>query len=84
MLKSRPMATKKSYPFETSLDKLEKLVEKMESGDLPLDESLRIFEEGVKLTRDCQQALAQAEQKVKLLMEENGEILSTNFEAEDQ
>ena len=78
------MATKKSYPFETSLDKLEKLVEKMESGDLPLDESLRIFEEGVKLTRDCQQALAQAEQKVKLLMEENGEILSTNFEAEDQ
>ena len=78
------MATKKSYPFETALDKLEKLVEKMESGDLPLDESLRIFEEGVKLTRDCQQALAQAEQKVKLLMEENGEISSTNFEAEDQ
>ena len=78
------MAAKKSYPFEASLDKLEKLVEKMEDGDLTLEESLKIFEEGVKLTRECQQALADAEQKVKLLIEENGEITSTDFEAGDE
>ena len=78
------MAGKKSYPFEASLDKLEKLVEKMEDGDLTLEESLKIFEEGVKLTRECQQALANAEQKVKLLIEESGEITSTDFEAYDE
>ena len=78
------MAVKKSYPFETSLDKLEKLVEKMEEGDLTLEESLKIFEEGVKLTRECQQALADAEQKVKLLIEESGEVTSTDFEADDE
>ncbi len=78
------MAAKKSYPFEASLNKLEKLVEKMEDGDLTLEESLKIFEEGVKLTRECQQALADAEQKVKLLIEENGEITSTDFEAYDE
>ena len=78
------MAGKKSYPFEASLDKLEKLVEKMEEGDLTLEESLEIFEEGVKLTRECQQALADAEQKVKLLIEESGEVTSTDFEADDE
>ena len=76
------MAAKKSYPFEASLDKLEKLVEKMEVGDLTLEESLKIFEEGVKLTRECQQALTDAEQKVKLLIEESGEVTSTDFEAD--
>ena len=78
------MAGKKSYPFEASLDKLEKLVEKMEDGDLTLEESLKIFEEGVKLTRECQQALADAEQKVKLLIEESGEVTSTDFEVDDK
>ena len=78
------MAAKKSYPFEASLDKLEKLVEKMEVGDLTLEESLKIFEEGVKLTRECQQALTDAEQKVKLLIEESGEVTSTDFEADDE
>ena len=51
----------------------------MEDGDLTL-ESHTIFEEGVKLTRECQQALADAEQKVKILIEENGAISSTDFE----
>ena len=78
------MAGKKSYPFEASLDKLENLVEKMEDGDLTLEESLKIFEEGVKLTRECQQALADAEQKVKLLIEESGEVTSTDFEVDDK
>ena len=83
-LQARTMAAKKSYPFEASLDKLEKLVEKMEDGDLTLEESLKIFEEGVKLTRECQQTLADAEQKVKLLIEESGKITNTGFEAYDE
>ena len=66
------MAASKTFPFEQSLQKLEQLVEKMEAGDLSLEESLKTFEEGIKLTRECQQALLKAEQKVKLLIEENG------------
>jgi len=78
------MTAKKSYPFEASIEKLEKLVEKMEDGDLTLEESLKVFEEGVKLTRECQQALADAEQKVRVLMEEGGEVKSTDFEVDDE
>ena len=78
------MAAKKSYPFEASLDKLEKLVGKMEEGDLSLEDSLKIFEEGVRLTRECQEALAQAELKIKMLMEENGEPSSIDFEDNEE
>ena len=74
------MAVKKSYPFEQSLEKLEQLVERMEEGDLSLEDSLKTFEEGIKLTRQCQQALVKAEQKVKLLIEENGQISEKDFE----
>jgi len=76
------MAAKKSYPFEASLEKLEKLVEQMEDGDLTLEDSLKTFEEGIRLTRECQQALAAAEHKVKLLIEENGQVTASDFEAE--
>ena len=78
------MTAKKSYPFEASIEKLEKLVEKMEDGDLTLEESLKVFEEGVKLTRKCQQALVDAEQIVRVLMEEGGEVTSTDFEVDDE
>ena len=78
------MTAKKSYPFEASIEKLEKLVEKMEDGDLTLEESSKVFEEGVKLTRECQQALVDAEQKVRVLMEEGGEVTSTDFEVDDE
>lgn len=78
-----PMAAKKSYPFEQSLEKLEALVERMEQGDLSLEDSLKTFEEGIKLTRECQQALVKAEQKVKLLIEENGQLTEADFEDED-
>jgi exodeoxyribonuclease VII small subunit len=53
--------------FEASLAELENLVERMESGDLSLDESLQAFERGVSLTRDCQKALHAAEQRVEIL-----------------
>ena len=74
------MATKKSYPFEQSLVKLENLVEKMEAGELTLEDSLTTFEESIRLTRECQQALNQAEQKVKILIEQNGQVTSQDFD----
>ena len=65
------MAEEKIYPFEEALEKLSALVEKMENGDLSLEESLKIFEEGIKLSKDCQNALSNAEKKVQaLLLEE--------------
>lgn len=69
------MAATKSYPFEESLARLERLVEKMESGNLSLEDSLTTFEEGIKLTRECQQALKDAEQKVKMLIEKNDVVI---------
>ena len=68
------MAAKKSFPFEESITKLEALVERMEGGNLSLEESLKTFEEGIKLTRECQQALKAAEQKVKLLIEKSNGV----------
>jgi len=67
-----PKRSQKSPDFETALAELETLVEKMEQGDLSLDESLKQFERGVQLTRSCQQALKDAEQKVQLLLTKNG------------
>lgn len=60
--------------FEDKLDKLETLVMQLESGDLSLDASLKQFETGVKLARDCQTALKNAEQKVSVLLSEEGEL----------
>jgi exodeoxyribonuclease VII small subunit len=54
--------------FERALSELEELVQRLESGDLALEESLRLFERGVQLTRRCQSALAQAEQRVEQLL----------------
>jgi len=63
----------KNPDFETAMAELETLVEKMEQGDLSLDESLQQFERGVQLTRSCQQALKDAEQKVQVLLKKNGQ-----------
>jgi len=76
-------AKKKAATFESALEELEQLVERLESGDLPLDEALADFERGVKLTRECQKKLASAEQKVKVLMEENGQVQELPFDTED-
>ena len=67
------MAEEKIYPFEEALEKLSTLVEKMESGDLSLEESLKVFEEGIKLSKDCQNALSDAEKKVQALLLEEGQ-----------
>jgi exodeoxyribonuclease VII small subunit len=69
--------------FETALAELEALVEKMEQGDLSLDESLQQFERGVQLTRSCQQALKDAEQKVKILLDKDGQTGLEPFDTDD-
>ena len=61
------MANKKT--FEESLTELEEIVEKLEKGDCPLDEAVKLFEKGVKLSRDCHKTLSDAEQKIKILTE---------------
>ena len=58
--------------FENDLQELEKLVEKMEGGELSLEESLVHFERGIALTRSCQKALSEAEQKIQILLSEDG------------
>lgn len=62
-----------TFDFEQALENLEELVSSMEDGELTLEESLQAFEKGVKLTRECQSALKNAEQKVQLLINENGD-----------
>ena len=64
--------TKAAPSFEASLSELEAIVTQMESGDLPLAEALQKFERGIALSRASQQALEQAEQKVKILLAEQG------------
>jgi exodeoxyribonuclease VII small subunit len=73
---------KKPPNFEQSLTELEQLVERMELGNLPLEESLKLFERGIQLTRSCQMALKEAEQKVRILMEENGQTTLKPFSDE--
>lgn len=75
------MARKKAAPdFEQSLSELQTLVERLESGELSLEDSLAAFEQGIRLTRDCQGALSQAEQKVQILLGDSG--ATAPFDAE--
>jgi exodeoxyribonuclease VII small subunit len=66
--------------FEQSLAQLEALVAKLESGDLPLDAALASFEQGVRLTRECQGSLSAAQQKVQLLLQRGESIVLEEFE----
>ena len=64
------MSASKAANLEKSLQSLEKIVDELESGDLPLEKAMQRFEEGIKLTRACQTALRDAEQKVEILVQE--------------
>lgn len=69
--------------FETAMRNLEELVERLEQGELPLEESLTAFERGVMLTRSCQTALKEAEQKVEILMKKAGESSVQDFDSDE-
>lgn len=72
--------------FEKKLSRLEEIVQKMEKGDLALQESLTLFEEGVKLSRDCHGELTKAEAQVKKLVgfDANGKALTEDFKGENE
>lgn len=70
---------KPALSFEDALQELEQLVSRLEQGDISLEESLQAFERGVNLTRTCQTALQEAEQKVQILLEKNGRHVLETF-----
>lgn len=75
--------TTKAFNFETSLAELEALVQQMEQGDLTLEDSLAAFERGIALTKACQTALSEAEQKVNVLMQDaQGRVIEQPFNQE--
>jgi exodeoxyribonuclease VII small subunit len=77
------MTSEKS--FESSLDELEQIVRQLEGGDLPLDRSLELFERGVRLSRECQKRLDEAERKVEILLRGNdGAYRPTPFEEPEE
>ena len=75
---------KENHPeFEKSLEELEKLVDKLESGELSLDESLDHFRRGVELTRECRKVLEQAQQTVEQLLDNDDDSKTTPFEPDN-
>ncbi len=77
------MTSAKKFNLEKSLAELEELVEELESGDLPLDKAMKKFEAGIKLTRGCQSALKEAEQKVEILLKSAGDEQLEDFEIDE-
>ena len=70
----------KKETFETSMAELEEIVEKLEAGEVTLDESLELFEKGVKLVKSCRNKLDEAEKKVKILtVDSDGDIVEKDF-----
>lgn len=71
--------------FEASIQRLGEIVETLEAGELPLEESLKLFEEGVRLARGSQKVLDDAEQRVEQLLgiDESGEVISRELDADD-
>ena len=70
------------FDFEQALEDLEALVSSMEEGELSLEDSLQAFEKGIKLTRECQAALKRAEQKVQVLINEDGDTEDLEVESD--
>jgi exodeoxyribonuclease VII small subunit len=75
------MAEKK---FEASMARLEEIVQELEKGDVPLEQSLKLFEEGIRLSRICNKRLEEAERKVEILLkDQNGNVTAEPFEEEE-
>jgi exodeoxyribonuclease VII small subunit len=68
--------------FEDSLQRLEKIVDQLEKGNVPLEHALKLFEEGVQLSSSCRKELEEAEGKVEILLKQNGKLQAAPYEAE--
>ena len=75
----QPEKEKPAASFETCLDDLEKVVKELESGDLPLERALELFEKGVQLSESCRRQLEEAETRVEMLTKKNGKIQPEPF-----
>ena len=73
----------KEESFEVKMEKLEKIAIDLEKGNLNLDESVKLFEVGMKISKECSEFLENAEKKIKVLLEEIGEIKEEDFEVKD-
>ena len=71
-----------SKSFEEQMEKLEEIVGELEKGDLNLDDSVSKFEEGIKISKECNKILEEAEKKITILLNKDGEISEENFETE--
>ena len=76
-------ATDSELDFEQALAELERLVERLEHGDLPLEEALKTFERGIELTRKCQSSLKSAQQKVEILLKRGADLQAEPFTPAD-
>jgi exodeoxyribonuclease VII small subunit len=79
-LRSGAMSKEK---FEEALEKLEEIVRRMEAGEMTLEESLKAFEEGIKLSRLCAKKLDEADRRVDLLLRQEGELVTKSFAGEE-
>lgn len=70
--------------FEECLDRLEKIVDELEKGEVPLDRALELFDEGMKLSGSCRKELEEAEGKVEILLKRNGKLQPETFQAATQ
>lgn len=75
---------KKEVSFEDALDRLEEIVDLLESGENPLEKSLELFEEGVGLVKLCNKKLEKVENSVKILINNNGEMEEKDFKPDEQ
>ena len=66
--------------FEVSLQRLEEIVDELEKGNVPLEQALKLFEEGLKLSSSCRKELEEAEGKVEILLRQNGKLQSEPYE----
>ena len=69
--------------FEDNMEKLEKIVSELEKGDLNLDDSIAKFEDGIRISKECNKILEEAEKKITILLEKDGEVKEENFTAEE-
>ena len=75
---------KSEMTFEKGLERLEKIVQELEQGELPLDRSLELFEEGMKLSGNCRRQLEEAENKVEILVKRAGKVVAEPFPSSEE
>lgn len=78
-LEAHVVAKRKKLSYEEAVTELESLVARLEQGDISLEESLKLYENGVLLTRDCQESLQAAEQKVQMLLQQSSQSKLVDF-----